>query len=150
MSSDDSLNSQSNEQNVNKEQINAYVDDQLSTEVKAEMLKKSQDDDAIADAICQTQVLKGMVKLAYQSPPDKSSEQNQKKHHRSSYWQTGIAASVLLLIGIFAGWYGAIQYSASPVNSALFQQVQVPPDVVNEHQVLLHISTDEPPELKRL
>ena len=140
MNSDDSYN---NEQGLNKEQINAYVDDQLSTEVKAEILKKSQDDETLAEEICQAQVLKGMIKLAYQTPPDKALEQK-KRTSSQPYWRTGIAASLFLIIGVLSGWYSAFQYGGLSTGASTFQQVKLTPGLTNEHQVLLHISTDEP------
>ncbi len=128
---------------INIEQINAYVDDQLSTEVKAEILKKSQQNEELAESICQTRVIKEMVKLSYQTPPDNNFAQHAKKQH-TSRWQYGIAASLFLLIGSFAGWNGAYFYDNRLVNSSLLQQVQLSPDTINKHHVLLHIATNEP------
>lgn len=122
---------------IKTEQINAYVDDQLATEVKAELLKQSQEDEQLADNICQTRVLKEMVKLAYQNPPRHQSENSPARRH--GRWQYGIAASVLVLIGIMSGWHGAWYFAN---NATLFsQQVQLDKTVVNKQNILLHIST---------
>lgn len=127
---------------INNEKINAYVDDQLSTEVKAEILKKSQENEAIAESICQTQVLKGMVKLAYQTPPDHHDKQN-KQSQKSNVWRYSMVASILLMVGVISGWFGALQYGHQEGNLSLLQQVQLTSTAVKNHQVLLHISTNE-------
>ena len=124
------------------EQINAYVDDQLSDEVKAEILKKSQENDDLSETICQTRVIKEMVKLSYQTPPDSHSEKQAKKH-QANYFQYGIAASLFLLLGSIAGWNGAYFYGNPIPDNTTLQQVQLNSDTVNSHQVLLHIATDD-------
>lgn len=128
---------------TNIEQINAYVDDQLSNEVKAEILKKSQENEQLSENICQTRVIKEMIKLSYQTPPDNRSEKQAGKH-RSNYVQYGIAASLFLLIGSIVGWSGALFYANPMFNNNVLQQVQLNSSALNKHQVLLHIATDEP------
>lgn len=125
------------------EQINAYVDDQLSNEVKAEILKKSQDNEQLSESICQTRVIKEMVKLSYQTPPEHYSNK-QTGAHRTSYFQYGIVASLFLLLGSVAGWSGANFYANPLFNNSASQQIQLNSDTINTHQVLLHIATDEP------
>jgi intracellular sulfur oxidation DsrE/DsrF family protein len=159
MNSDDSHNNRTNNEQmnnkpeshksenhepVNNEQINAYVDDQLSTGVKAEILKKSQDDNALADDICQTRVLKEMVKLAYHTPPD-SRARLHSDHHSPSRWSYGIAASLLILVGSISGWYGALYYGNAGLNPLSLSQLPTESaETISNHRVLLHISTDEP------
>ncbi len=125
------------------EQINAYVDDQLSNEVKAEILKKSQENEDISESICQTRIIKEMVKLSYQTPPDSHSDKQLKNHH-SNRFQYAIAASIFLLIGSIVGWNGAFFYGNPIFKDNASQYVQLNSETINSHQVLLHISTDDP------
>jgi len=131
------------DEQINIDQINAYVDDQLSNEVKAEILKKSQRNDELSEKICQTRIIKEMVKLSYQTPPNHKLDK-QVKTQRSSPLQYGIAASLFLLVGCIAGWNGAYFYSNQLLNSSSLEQVQLGSDAINKHQVLLHIATGEP------
>ncbi|MCW8931208.1 MAG: hypothetical protein OQL19_13325 [Gammaproteobacteria bacterium] len=125
------------------EQINAYVDDQLSDEVKAEILKKSQENEALSENICQARVIKEMVKLSYQSPPDTHSDRHVNKNY-SNRFLYGVAASLFLLIGCIIGWKGAYFYGNPLLNNSTLQQVQLNQNNINNHQVLLHIATDDP------
>jgi intracellular sulfur oxidation DsrE/DsrF family protein len=125
------------------EQINAYVDDQLSNEVQAEILKKSQENEELSENICQTRIIKEMVKLSYHTPPDRHSNQAVNKHH-SNRWQYGIAASLFLLLGSIAGWNGAYFYGNPIPDISASQYVQLNSDTINSHQVLLHIATSDP------
>ncbi len=125
------------------EQINAYIDDQLSNEVKAEILKKSQKNDELSESICQTRLIKEMVKVSYQTPPDCHSEKQHKIHH-SNYFQYGIAACLFLLTGIITGWNGAYFYGSPTPDKTTSPYVQLNSGTINSHQVLLHISTDDP------
>ncbi len=128
------------ENELSNEQINAYVDDQLSTEVRAEILNESQKNKALADSICQTRIIKEMVKLSYQQAPG---QEHKKKTENavSVCWQHGLAASLLLILGSVAGWQGANtvsrHYASNDVLPLQYTQK-------NQHHVLLHISTDEP------
>jgi len=136
---------------VSIEQINAYVDNQLSDEVKAEILKKSQQNEELAETICQTRIIKEMVKFSYQRPPDNQLDKRSEKHsakHKPGLFQYGIAASLFILLGGLAGWNGAYFYSASELNETLSQQVQLTPEAIDNHRVLLHISTDEPSKVE--
>ncbi len=93
---------------ISDEMLNAFVDDQVTTEEKEQVYFSLSKDDDLKKAVCELRSGKDLVQLAYQqlppSPGGYGNDGGSQGRNGSRHWITSIAASVLLAMGVFIGW----------------------------------------------
>lgn len=82
--------------------LNAFVDNQLDPAEKSQAYAVINDDSDLNQRVCELRKMHDLVQLAYQNPPVPSPYRHEPT--RGSRLRNGIAASLLLAIGIGLGW----------------------------------------------
>lgn len=91
---------------VSDEILNAFVDGQLATEEKEQLFALLAEDAELNKQVCILRNSRELVQMAYQDPPEPPSALNRKITGTSgmrSYWVTGLAAGILLGLGMLIG-----------------------------------------------
>jgi len=136
--------------NVSDEMLNAFVDGQLVTEEKEQLYVSLAKDDDMKKTVCELRSCKDLVQMAYQQLPESSggsSDGGIPGGNGARHWISGIAASVLLAVGVFVGWQlGPMQtneviHSASGMRGAT-NALAVADD--DSTKVLFHLNTRNP------
>lgn len=140
------------QKNYSDEHLNAFIDGELDTAEKTEILTAVRHDPDLSQRVCQLQKLHNLVQLSYESTevPERHKNSKDIKPGRFS-WVA--AASVLLAIGSLTGWLTHQQFGteahATPL-SEIAEITQFKPATSNQEEpwkVMLHVSTDDPNRL---
>lgn len=124
------------------EQLNAFVDGQLDNNTHAHILKSLQEDTRLAERINGLQQTKDMLRLAYAELPAPATQKH--LQNSSPNWiSTGIAASVLFVLSVSAGWFGHTQLSETQNAPSFSSLAQFNPDKDSNEHILLHISSKD-------
>ncbi len=125
------------------EQIQAFVDDEIDTHDRAEIMEAIRADEELSCRVCELLQLKDSVRLAYREPPQ--------PEYTSTCWQTSrkaglsikaAAAVALFALGSMTGWLLHTQpVSTSPEAAKI---AQMAPAEKEYKRVILHISTADP------
>ncbi len=84
------------------ERLNAFVDDELGSPERDEILTAIAGNAELGQRLCALRATKDMVRHAYDRVPSK-----RRPHaRRLPMWGGALAASVMLVAGMFIGWYG--------------------------------------------
>lgn len=127
-----------------EEFINAFVDDELTPDEKAQAYAQLGDDEALNRQVCELRKVRDLVGLAYKNVP---------MPHRSAtgiaavgrkYCNNGLAAGLALVIGGLGGWF-LHSPSQAPQNAAT---AQVTPNAEDPAKVLFHVSDGNAEHLK--
>ena len=90
---------------ISDEQLNAFLDNQLSEDECAQIMAVMQTDKLAASKLCELRQLKEMVNLAYSEftlPKFKPAKPEGRKHYKLAY---AAALSITLSFGFAFGWY---------------------------------------------
>jgi intracellular sulfur oxidation DsrE/DsrF family protein len=137
------------ENSFSDEQLQAFVDDEIATSERAEMIEAINQDDALACRVCELMQLKDSVRLAYRDPPQPSSAGARwNAAHKSLLPIQAVAAVMLLAVGTLVGILLQPQLNPStPIAPAGLAQIAPAGD---EHKrVVFHISTADPERLEQ-
>lgn len=127
------------------EQIQAFVDDEIDTHDRAEIIEAVSKDEKLACRVCELLQLKDSVRLAYREPPQPD--------HINTRWQTShktrlsiktAAAVVLFALGSTTGW---LLHTHPASTSPVPKIAQMAPAEKEYKRVILHISTADPARL---
>lgn len=136
-----------NEQHFTDEQLNLYIDEQLDTDEMHQIHDAMSKDSSVRERICQLKAVRELVGIAYQSPPLPESAQQQHDNRPALVWR-GLAASLVLGLGVLLGW-GTYDFnplradgSAAAADAFRFYAEQAAVDH-SERKIILHISTDD-------
>lgn len=130
------------------EHLNAFIDNQLDTAEKAEILDAVRHDAELSQRVCKLQKLHNLVQLSYQGVeiPERHKVTNNLTQAEKFKWFA--AASFFLAIGTVTGW---ISHQAINSNNLTdITQVAHNPIATNnaEHwKLMLHVSTANPNRL---
>lgn len=132
------------------EQLNAYIDGQLDVKEQAELLTAIRENPELGIRNCELQKVHELVRLTYYAEPVPTDLHTRPQRNRFGPALRGIAAVLLLGIGILIGWLGS-QPAAS--NSSLLELARTVHNnpASNEQdiwKVMLHVSTDDQFRLK--
>jgi intracellular sulfur oxidation DsrE/DsrF family protein len=126
------------------EYLNAYLDNQLEADERAQLLDELRRDGELSERVCKLQKVKEMVQLAYHNfDAEQSSQQPQ---HRKPIWPA-IAASFLLGIGLLTGWFANSQYGHQPRLLELAKAAQTSNTKASaneEFRIVLHVDSADP------
>ncbi len=138
-------------QSISEEQLNAFVDNELSPEEQNQLFLALNNDEDLNRNVCETRKLRDLLRYAYQEPPAPPPRQSPPRRWR---YTDAIAASFLLLLGGLMGWFAhtshggfgnAPVYERQDLDS--FQTVQLMSAEGKQQNVILHVTTDDPHKL---
>jgi len=95
---------------VSDELLQAFVDDQISADDKAELYQLIGHDPQINRQVCELRKLRDLVRLGYRDTPQPPSARREKDSRVGSWLRLGVAASVLLTLGVVLG----LQFRLNP------------------------------------
>jgi len=129
------------QQKFSDEFLNAFVDDQLTPEEKAQVYARLSGNEALNRQICELRKVRDLVQLAYKEPPMPTRGMATLSVGRKI--GLGVAAGVMLIIGGITGWF-LHQPSANQVASV----AQQAPGEDTPAKVLFHVSDGNTEHLK--
>lgn len=127
-----------NDYSVSEEKLSAYLDNQLATEDRADVISALKQDIQLSQRLTELQELKEWVRMAYQDPPQPQTEIKPGRAASNKHLQA-LAASVLILLGGLSGW---LLHTPDPDLSGpgFYELSQADSAVAGKHKVLIHIS----------
>lgn len=131
------------EQKFSDEFINAFVDDQLTPEEKAQVYARLSGNEALSRQICELRKTRDLVQLAYKEPPMPA--RGLATFSAGRKFGFGVAAGLMLVIGGITGWF-LHQPSANQVASV----AQQAPGEDVPAKVLFHVSDGHADHLKNV
>ncbi len=124
---------------ISDELLNSFVDRQLTSEERQEILYRLKQDRKLSDRVCELQHLKEMTRLAYDDiPPSKLPKRI--AGERDS-WPRMAAAALIFGLGLLLGMIGLPQWSGGDDRSGL--AASTPADA-HTTKVLVHLSSADP------
>jgi intracellular sulfur oxidation DsrE/DsrF family protein len=130
------------------EHLNAFIDDQLNTAEKAEILDAVRHDAELSQRVSELQKLQNLLQLSYQSVEVPEHHKVTDNSTPSVKFKWFAAASFFLAIGSIAGWI--THQTMSPTSLIDIAQINQNPVATNnaEHwKLMLHVSTANPTRL---
>ena len=127
------------------ELINAYLDGELDKEDRKAFVESMRNNPELSHRICQLEKVRGMVQIAYHEFDPVDSPSSVKTRHWTSSG-VGIAASILMVVGLFTGWFSHQYLGKDEGLIELAQTIQSHAPVADHEpwRVLLHVSSDDP------
>jgi uncharacterized protein len=136
---------------ISNELLNAYLDNELDSYERAEIMAALEQDKALAGRLCELRNIKELTQLAYSSPGNGQANSRRWRFGKQ-YASLGVAASLFLVVGVVVGWF-AHDESFHALNSAGNPQIVSKSGsgtlqtVAEQKKVILHIDTAEPEKL---
>ena len=127
-----------------EEFINAFVDDELTPEEKAQAYAQLGDDVVLNRQVCELRNVRDLVGLAYKNVPTAHRSMTGIATVGRKYCSNGLAAGLALVIGGLGGWF-LHQPSHTPQIAAV---TQATPGAEDPAKVLFHVSEGSPEHLK--
>lgn len=141
-----------NNNDISNELLNAYLDNELDSEERGEIITALENDPALSGRLCELRNTKELTQFAYNIPLS--------SRHQGAQWKYGkqfitiaLAASLFLAIGSLVGWFAHDRLGVNTIMRAgqgqiIFDssQASLPVDV-EQKKVILHIDTAEPDRL---
>lgn len=125
--------------------LNAYIDGELSNKEKADILEELRHNRELSERVCKIQKAHNMVQLAYENIRIPEHYSNHKHANLKNRFGLGIAASILLLVGLTTGWLAHIQVTPSNPLLEIAESVQSGNSALQKtSRVMLHVTTDDP------
>jgi len=128
------------------EKLNLFIDDQMDTNEKDELRHAILEDASLRERVCQLKAVRELVSYAYESVPESGSTSGAGNAGDKRYLWKGIAASVLLAIGMATGWAVNDAARAMQIASAadVFQYFKNAEAVDRaERKIILHVTTGD-------
>jgi intracellular sulfur oxidation DsrE/DsrF family protein len=130
------------EQQFSEEFINAFVDDELTPDEKAQAYARLGDDETLNRQVCELRKVRDLVGLAYRNVPAPACGTSTIAAGRKC--STAIAAGLALVIGALGGWF--LHPAAQAPDDAVVALAA--PAAEDPAKVLFHVSEGNPEHLK--
>lgn len=130
------------EEKFSEEFINAFVDDELTPEEKAQAYARLGDDETLNRQVCELRKVRDLVGLAYRNVPAPARGVSVIAAGRKC--STAVAAGLALVIGGLGGWF-LHPAPQAPQNAAV---AQTAPAAEEPAKVLFHVGDGSPEHLK--
>lgn len=128
--------------------LNAYLDGELSNKEKADLLEELRHNQELSERVFKIQKTHDMVRLAYENIQIPEHYKNHTYSNLKNRFCLGIAASILLIAGVTAGWLAHIQVTPNNPLLEIAQSVQSGNNAQQKtSRVMLHVTTDDPLKL---
>jgi len=131
--------------------LNAFIDGELDDAEKEQLLDILRRDEALNARVCELQKVRELLQHAYRQPPQPTRQRPDPSRARRPRFGTGIAASLILGLGIALGW--ALHGQQPPPGRLLdvAQSMQFEAGQAASQptwRVVLHVTTADPYRLK--
>jgi len=126
------------------EYLNAYLDDELDTDERAQLLEALRQDGELSARVCKLQKVKEMVQLAYHNFEAEQSTQHTPAH--KPVWPA-LAASFLLALGLLTGWFANNHFEQQPRLLDLAKAAQTHnthATAQDEWRLVMHVDSSDP------
>ena len=126
------------------EYLNAYLDNQLAADERAQLLEALRLDAELSARVCKLQKVKEMVQLAYHN--FEAEQGNQQAPSHKPVWPA-LAASFLLAMGLLTGWFAHNQFDPQPRLLDLAKAAQTQNTMATgekEWRLVLHVDSSDP------
>jgi intracellular sulfur oxidation DsrE/DsrF family protein len=123
---------------ISDELLNSFVDHQLTSEERQEILHRLKHDRALSERVCALQHLKEMTRLAYDDIP--ASRQPEMMTDQTGRWPRMAAAALIFGLGLLLGMIGLPQWSSGDERSSLASDSRD----TRTTKVLVHLSSADP------
>ena len=135
----------SNDDRFSDELLQTFIDDEIDTHDRAEIMEAVREDKDLAKRICELLQVKDSVRLAYREPPQPERINTRWQSSRKSGLSFRAAAAVALFtLGSVTGWLLHTQPGATTPAPKI---AQLAPAEKEYKRVILHISTADPERL---
>ncbi|GAB1392398.1 hypothetical protein MASR1M60_05610 [Rhodocyclaceae bacterium] len=128
---------------ISDEMLSAYIDNELDTAERAQLLERLTQDAALGGRACELWRLKQMLRGAYPLPREKSALAG--RHFAPPRWMQALAASLLLMLGATSGWIAHERIETLDQGVSLRQLEAIRHD---GGRVVLHLFSDEPARME--
>ena len=128
------------------EKLNLYIDEQLDTDEIDEIRHAILEDASLRERVCQLKAVRELVGYAYESVPAAEFDSMDNSAGKVGYLWKGIAASLLLAIGMFTGWSvnNAVHSTQVATADEVFQYYKNANQANNaERKIILHVTTGD-------
>jgi len=125
--------------------LNAYIDGELSNQDRASLLEEVQHNRELGLRVCKLQKMQDMVQLAYENIDIPEQYIQQQATGYRNRLRMGVAASILLIIGVTSGWVAHTQLT--PENSLLQMAQSAQSGQTSPSKIMLHVTTEDPVKL---
>jgi len=129
---------------ISEEFINAFVDNELSPEEKAQAYAQLGNDSVLNRQVCELRRVRDLVGMAYKDVPTPPKSMINMTRTTRTYCSHGLAAGLALIVGAVGGWFLHPETPA-PVNAMV---AQAPVEADAPAKVLFHISDSNEAHLK--
>lgn len=126
----------SQHESFSKEQLSAFVDNQLDANERTRIISAAHHDKTLAEEIHTLQQYNELIQLAYNDVrPAKAYPDN--RNRQPLTYRIAIAASIMLVCGLVIGWYLAKPLTTeNPIQTL----AQIDPTHLRDDKVLIHIN----------
>ncbi|OGI48070.1 MAG: hypothetical protein A3E57_05285 [Candidatus Muproteobacteria bacterium RIFCSPHIGHO2_12_FULL_60_33] len=131
------------QQKFSDEFINAFIDDQLTPEEKAQVYARLSGNEPLSRQICELRKVRDMVQLAYKEPPMPERGMASFAAAGRKYGVGLVAGLALIIVGGMGGWF--LHQSRAPQDAAVAQVMSNPEEPA---KVLFHVSDGNAEHLK--
>ena len=131
------------EETISDEILNAFIDNELEDNERAEVLQKLERDQELAARYSELCQIKERMLLAYSDiPQPRPKRKEYLPGLRISYSQAAAFVAALLISGAFTGWI-AHEQNQQPENGNMQSIEKINPNNVSANKILFHINTDD-------
>lgn len=123
--------------NFSDESLNAFIDNQLGTQEREEILAAVTEDAELGQRLCALRSTKELVRHAYEQVP----AARRRQARRVPLWSGALAASVALVVGVLLGWQGHRASQAGPAGEAFAWAGN--PFAAQPARVLIHLDSSQ-------
>lgn len=136
-----------NDTTLTDDRLNLFIDEQLDSSEMDEIRQQLLDDGSLRERVCQLKAVRELVHYAYETCPGEDSQTPQQEKPRFRYLFQGLAASVLVFIGLVFGWIGndALRSTMQVANAEEVFQYFKQNAVADrkERKIILHVTTGD-------
>jgi intracellular sulfur oxidation DsrE/DsrF family protein len=134
------------ESNYTDEQLNLFIDNQLDMAEKDAIRHSILEDAVLRERVCQLKAVRELVGYAYENVPESEAAGTASHAQHGRYLWKGVAAGLLLALGMLAGWFVNDTARSMQIASAadVFQYYKnTAPVDRTERRIILHVTTGE-------
>ena len=141
-----------NKNEVSNELLNAYLDNELDSEERGEIMAELENDPALAGRLCELRNTKELTQFAYSLPHDGQQQGKQWKYGKR-FSALAVAASLFMVVGSLVGWFAHEHLDVNSIMRADQGQIYLDASQANlalesdQKKVILHLDRAEPDRL---
>ena len=125
--------------------LNAFIDDQLDHDERAHILSALRHDDALSQRVCDLQKVRSLVQQAFTEDDIVPEHQQASTDKYRGSVRKGIAAGVLILVGLLSGWFSHQHFSNTHSLVEYAKIIRDNPAVAKNEtwKIMMHVSNDQ-------